>query len=126
MPGFVRYREEGGATMYDSYYFPSSNKKRHSRGASAYSLTDTESEGAIAMGLYDPPSAGLPGSKYEMLPNTEEDYQDDDRESRDYRDNDRHSVLEPPPGLGASTEPSTETVEAVRRRRDSSESQSLR
>lgn len=105
LPGFMRYRDSNGATVYNSHYLPSSYKG-HSRGASAYSLADSEIEGATPLGLYDPPSAGLPGSKYDGLLDSEEDYKDDGHEDREYRDHDR----ELPPGL----EPFREADEAVR------------
>jgi hypothetical protein len=111
IPGFMRYRDSNGATVYDSHYLPqSSSNKGHWRGASAYSLADSESEGATLTGLYDPPSAGLRGSKYEGPLDSEEGYKDDDYEEREYRDHDRDSVLTLPPGL----EPSGGTVEAIR------------
>ena len=110
MPGFMRYRDANGATVYDSYYFPPSNKG-HSRGASAYSLADSDLEGATPLGLYDPPpSAGLPGPKDGVL-DFEDDYKDDDHEDSEYKDHDRKSVLDGPPGLQSPWE----TAEAVRR-----------
>jgi hypothetical protein len=110
LPGFMRYRDSNGATVYNSHYLPSSSNKGHSRGASAYSLADSDIEGATPLGLYDPPSAGLPGSKYDGLLDSEEYYKDDGHEDRQYMDHDRDSVLTLPPGL----EPFRETNEAVR------------
>ena len=110
LPGFMRYRDASGATVYDSYYFPPANKG-HSRGASTYSLADSDLEGATPLGLYDPPSAGLPGPKDGML-DFEDEYKDDDREESEYKDDDRDSMLDPPPGLPS---PWGETGRAVRR-----------
>jgi len=110
LPGFVRYRETNGATVYGSYYFPPPDKG-HSRGASAYSLADSEFEGATPLGLYDPHSAGPPS--YDGALNPEDDYRDDNHENHGYEDHDRDSMPEPPPGLEPHRE--TETVEGVRR-----------
>ena len=114
----MRYRDASGATVYDSYYFPPANKG-HARGASAYSLADSDLEGATPLGLYDPPSAGLPGPKDGML-DFEDEYKDDDHEDSEYKDHDRDSVLSPPPGLPS---PWGETGRAVRR--DSADSASM-
>lgn len=108
LPGFVRYRETNGVTVYGSYYFPPPDKG-HSRGASAYSLADSEFEGATPLGLYDPHSAGPP--TYDGALNPEDDFRDDNHENHGYKDHDPDSGPEPPPGL----EPHRETVEGVRR-----------
>jgi len=62
IPGFVRYDEVGGTKVYSTHYYPPA--EGHARGPSAYSLASADFEGATPMGLYDPPSAGLPSSKY--------------------------------------------------------------
>jgi len=110
LPGYMRYRDSSGATVYDSYYFPSSATKGHSRGASAYSPADSDIEGATPIGLYDPPNAGLLSPKYDGLLDSEDDYKNDDHEDHEYRDHDHDSALRSPPGL----EPSGGADEAVR------------
>jgi len=112
----MRYRDTSGATVYDSYYFPPSDK-RHSRGASAYSLADSDLEGSTQVGTYDSPSAGLPTPKGGVL-DSEDGYKDDDHEDRD-----RDSVSDAPPGLGLKS-PWEGIVETVVARRDSSDSSS--
>jgi hypothetical protein len=110
LPGYMRYRDSSGATVYDSYYFPPSSAKGHSREASAYSLADSDIEGATPLGLYDPPSAGFLSPKYDGLPDFEDDYKNDNHEDLEYRDHDHDGVLRSPPGL----EPSGGADEAVR------------
>jgi len=58
IPGFVRQDEASGT---EAYYY-----QGHARGPSAYSLASADFEGAMPMKLYDPPTAGLPGSKYNL------------------------------------------------------------
>jgi len=109
IPGFVRYKEENGATVYDSYYYPST--KGHSRGASAYSLAGSEYDGATPLGLYDPPTAGLLGTKYHEGLDFEDNNKGDDIMSHGYKDHEDGHLLEPPP----DSETPRETVEAGQR-----------
>jgi hypothetical protein len=118
LPGFMRYRDASGATVYDSYYFPPSNKG-HSHGASIYSLADSDLEGSTQVGRYDPPSAGLPIPKDGVL-DSEDGYKDDDHEDREHEDRDRDSVPDSPPGLGENSLWEG-VVESVMARRDLSD-----
>lgn len=119
LPGFMRYRDASGATVYDSYYFPPSNKG-HSRGVSAYSVADGDLEGSAQTDTFISPSVGIPGLKDRVL-DSEDGYKDDDHEGREHEDRDRDSVLDPPPFLKSPWEGVVETVMA---RRDSSDSSS--
>lgn len=95
MPGFVRYREASGATVYNSHFYPPT--KGHARGASAYSLASSDLEGTTPVGLYDPPSAGLRGMKDHEALGFEDEYQDDDdKDHKDhgYSDHDREAPKE--------------------------------
>jgi len=109
MPGFVRYRDTNGATVYNSYYYPPTAD--HAHDPSAYSLGNSEFEGGTPMGLYDPPSDTLSERTYFEGPVFEAEYKDDNR-GDGYRDHDHDHdlVLEPPLGL----EGSRETVEGER------------
>ncbi|KAI9507447.1 hypothetical protein F5148DRAFT_981447 [Russula earlei] len=102
IPGFVRYKEESGAAVYDSYYHLPT--KGHSRGASAYSLAGSEYEGVTPFGLYDPHGARLLDTKYHEDLDFEDDNKQDDAKDQDHGDN---HLSEPPPGL----ETSRKTVE---------------
>jgi len=92
MPGFVRYREASGATVYNSHIYPPT--KGHARGASAYSLASSDFEGTTPVGLYDPPNAGLRDMKDHEALGFDDDYQDDDDKDRGYRDHDRETPKE--------------------------------
>jgi len=99
LPGFVRYRDASGATVYHSYFYPPT--KGHEGGASAYSLAGSDSEGATPMGLYDPPSAGL----HDMR-GSEDEYQDDDHDQgHGYEDHDRETPREAVQGDATGIEP---------------------
>ena len=80
LPGFVRYKDASGATVYNSHYYPP--VMVHARGASAYSLAGSDFEGTTPVGLYDPPSAGLHIKGSEDL-GSEDEYQDEVHESGD-------------------------------------------
>jgi len=109
IPGFVRYKEESGATLYDSHYYPPT--KGHSRGASAYSLAGSEYDDATSLGLYDPPSAGLLITKFQEDLDFEDDNKGDDFKIHGYKDHEDSHLLEPPAGL----ETPKEVVEAGQR-----------
>jgi len=121
LPGFMRYRDASGATVYDSYYFPPSDKD-HSRGVSAYSLADSDVDGSTQVDMYNSPNAGFPSLEDRVL-DSEDGYKDDDHEGREHEDRDRESVLDPHPGLSLKS-PWETVVEAVTARRDSSDSSS--
>jgi len=87
LPGFVRYKDASGATVYNSHYYPP--MMGHPRGASAYSLAGSDFEGTTPEGLYDPPSAGLHMKGHKAL-GSEDEYQDGDHESGD-GDDDRET-----------------------------------
>jgi hypothetical protein len=89
MPGFVRYKEASGATVYNSHFYPP--MKGHARGASAYSLASSDFEGTAPTGLYDPPSAGLHDMKDHEALGFEEEYRDDDHKDHEYGDHDRET-----------------------------------
>jgi hypothetical protein len=72
IPGFVRYDEASGTKVYSTHYYPPA--EGHARGPSAYSLASVDLEGVTPTGLYDPPSAGLPSSKYHEDLDFEEEY----------------------------------------------------
>jgi hypothetical protein len=91
LPGFVRYKDASGATVYNSHFYPP--MKGHARGASAYSLAGSDFEGTTPVGLYDPPNAGLRDMKgHEDLDSEDED-QDEDHK---YGDDNRKTPSESP------------------------------
>ena len=90
IPGFVRYDEASGTKVYSTHYYPPA--KGHARGPSAYSLASADFEGVMHMGLYDPPSAGPPSSKYHG------DFDFEDGYEQEYGYKDDH-IMEPPPQL---------------------------
>jgi hypothetical protein len=92
LPGFVRYREASGATVYNSHFYPP--MKGHTRGASAYSLAGSDFEGTMPVGLYDPPSAGLHDMKNHEALGFEDEFQDDDHQDHGYGDHDGVSPRE--------------------------------
>jgi hypothetical protein len=79
MPGFVRYKDASGATVYNSHFYPP--VMGHARGASAYSLASSDFEGTMPAGLYDPPNAGLHHMKGHEALGSEDEYQDEDHDS---------------------------------------------
>ncbi|KAI9437704.1 hypothetical protein H4582DRAFT_1957092 [Lactarius indigo] len=98
IPGFVRYDDESGTKLYSPYYYPPVEGQGHARRSSAYSLASADFEGATPMGLYDPPSAGLPGSSYHGDLDFEEGYKDGEQEEEHgYKDMGHDHVVEPPP-----------------------------
>ncbi len=104
IPGFVRYDDESGTKLYSPYYYPPAEGQGHARGPSAYSLASADFEGVTPMGLYDPPSAGLPGSKYHGDLDYDDGYKDNEQEEHGYKDmgHDHVMPVEPPPqGVGA-------------------------
>jgi len=105
----VRYKEENGAAVYDSYYYPPN--KGHSRGASAYSLAGSEYDGATPLGLYDPPSAGLLGTNFHEGLDFQDDNKGDDFKNHGYKDREDGHLLEPP----SDFETPREVVEAGQR-----------
>jgi hypothetical protein len=100
MPGFVRYRDTNGATVYNSYYYPPTAD--HAHDPSAYSLSNSEFDGGT---LYDPPSVMHSEGTYYEGPVFDAEYKDDNHGDgyRDH-DHDHDRVLEPPPGLEGSRE----------------------
>ncbi|KAI0267159.1 hypothetical protein BC834DRAFT_822911 [Gloeopeniophorella convolvens] len=76
LPGFVRYKDASGATVYDSHYFPADataagagagTKEEEAARARRASTDSAELEGVAPLakgGLYDPHDGGLPGSRY--------------------------------------------------------------
>lgn len=91
IPGFVRYDDADGTKVYSPYYYPPT--EGHARGPSAYSLASADFEGVTPMGLYDPPRAGLPGSKYHEDLSFEED---NEQEEHGYEDMGHGHAVEPP------------------------------
>lgn len=101
LPGYVRYQDEDGTMVYDSYIY--SPMKDHERHVSAYSLASAEFEGATPMGLYDPPSGGLPvpalGKAFGEGIDIEDGYHDDDYRDKEHgHNNDNDRTIESPPG----------------------------
>ncbi|KAH8996543.1 hypothetical protein EDB86DRAFT_2919219 [Lactarius hatsudake] len=87
IPGFVRYDDESGTKLYSPYYYPPTEGQGHARGPSAYSLASADFEGVTPMGLYDPPTAGLPNSKYHEDLELEDGYKDSEQgEEHGYKD----------------------------------------
>jgi hypothetical protein len=97
LPGYVRYQDENGTIVYDSYIYPP--VKDHERQVSAYSLASAEFEGATPMGLYDPPSGGLSvralGEAFGE--GFKDGYHDDDHRDQEH-DNDNDRTIESSPG----------------------------
>ena len=95
IPGFVRYDDvTNGTRLYSTYYYPPT--QGHARGPSAYSLTSSDFEGATPIGLYDPPTAGLPGSKHHTDLDFEDGYNESEREGYGFQDMGDGYVADPP------------------------------
>jgi hypothetical protein len=91
MPGIVRYTDASGATVYSSHFYQpvKDHVKGHARGASSYTLADSDFEGWTD----DNPSAGLHDiENHEALGSEDEDQEGDGYEGHEHEDS--H-----PPGL---------------------------
>ncbi|KAH9171978.1 hypothetical protein EDB89DRAFT_1036650 [Lactarius sanguifluus] len=97
IPGFVRYDDESGTKLYSPYYYPPIEGQGHARGPSAYSLASADFDGVTPMGLYDPPTAGLPNSKYHEDLDFEDGYKEGEQEEEHgYKDMGHDHIVEPP------------------------------
>ncbi|KAI0250380.1 hypothetical protein BJV78DRAFT_1128023 [Lactifluus subvellereus] len=113
LPGFVRYKDRDGATVYDSYYLPPA--KGHQRGVSEYTFSSTLFEGTTPMGLYDPVSAGLPASANSEGIDIEDGYHDDDHRDQEHEHgHDHNRETEPSPGIEALRNPHEEDSDTLR------------
>ncbi len=89
IPGFVRYTDSSGATVYSSHFYPP--VKGHARRADAYSQINSDFDAST---LYDPPSAGLRDMKSHEAQGLEDEHQDDDYKGSGYGDHDRMAPME--------------------------------
>jgi hypothetical protein len=89
IPGFVRYTDSSGATVYSSHFYPP--VKGHAHGADAYSPLNSDFDAST---LYDPPSAGLHNMKSDEAQGLEHEHQDDDYKGDGYSDHDRMAPKE--------------------------------
>lgn len=92
LPGFVRYKEASGTTLYHSHYYPPT--KGLAQDMTTHSLSSSEL--GTVVGSDDPPNTGpLLGTSFGASDSgSEDEYSDDDRRDHTYGDHDHDHTLE--------------------------------
>jgi len=84
-PGFMRFDDvASGTRLYSTSYNPLA--QGHARAPSTYSFASADFEGATPLGLYDPPTARLPDSKYHEDLDVEDGYKESEQEGYGFKD----------------------------------------